>query len=157
MKAWQDAFAGIVPESALAKEDPAETAEHCAQLIAEPSRLAFVAEKDGRMVGIVFAVLPDAGGLEGKIKSLFVDRPFQGQGLGAALIATVAEAFVRLGITSLSLGVFRDNHKARGFYEALGGTLTHQAPLEWGGHTLPEVHYRFADLSALAARKLVGS
>lgn len=152
VKAWQVSFVGIVPQASLDKESAVETAARCAELIGNPARLVFVALDNARIVGTTFAVLPEFGVAEGRIKSLFVDHAFHRQGLGSALMARVASEFLARGITSLTLGVFTQNLGARQFYEALGGMATHQSMLEWDGHQLPEMQYHFGNLHALASR-----
>lgn len=53
----------------------------------------------------------------------------QGQGLGARLMATIADAFSAGGSTGLHLGVSTRNHRAIGFYRHLGMRELHADPI----------------------------
>lgn len=78
-----------------------------------PSARVTVAERDGAIVG--FAALYD-----GMVGALFVDPPHQGLGIGTRLLGA-------LGQGKLSLEVYAENRRARGFYASRGflETLCH--------------------------------
>ena len=52
--------------------------------------------------------------------------------------------------------VLKDNHPARGFYEALGGRYLREKTIEIGGTTLAEVAYGWADTGALIGSEQLG-
>src|SRR4051794_24014244 len=87
---------------------------------------------------------------EAEIATLYVLRQAQGHGLGAELTREMARALAAQGATSLMISVLRDNIRARGFYEHLGGTAEsarqERGP---GGALLYEVAYRWADIRTL--------
>ena len=84
--------------------------------------------------------------------TLYVLRHAQGQGLGKRLMAETARALAAEGATSLMISVLRDNIRARGFYEHLGGEpeAARQEPGP-GGRLLYEVAYRWRDITDLTA------
>jgi ribosomal protein S18 acetylase RimI-like enzyme len=77
-------------------------------------------------------------------------RQAQGQGLGAQLMRETTRALAAQGATSLLVSVLRDNIRARGFYEHLGGEpeAARREPGP-GGRLLYEVAYRWRDISRL--------
>jgi len=89
---------------------------------------------------------------EAEIATLYVLRQAQGHGLGARLMGQTARALAAQGATSLMVSVLRDNLRARGFYEHLGGEpeAARQEPGP-GGRLLYEVAYRWRDIRSLTA------
>ena len=97
--------------------------EKLAQLLSTPGTKIFVADYDGKVIGLLsFSILPLLhvdGGL-GRITALVVASQFKGRGIGKRLVAE-AEAFAwnnrcaRIEITS---GEHRAD--AHAFYEAIG-------------------------------------
>jgi len=151
VKSWRDALSGIVPEEALAQDNPADVAARCARNATDPSRVFAVAVDDNTITGVVVAVLPQEPGEAGAINSLYVDQGQYRKGVGRALMGHVASAMLARGTTSLALGVLRDNLRARRFYDAQGGIVTSETTYDWHGHPLPQINYLFSDLPRLAA------
>jgi ribosomal protein S18 acetylase RimI-like enzyme len=87
---------------------------------------------------------------EAEIATLYVLRTAQGLSVGKRLMTATARALAAQGARSLAIAVLRDNLRARGFYEHLGGAVT-PAKLERGpgGALLHEVVYRWPDIGAL--------
>jgi ribosomal protein S18 acetylase RimI-like enzyme len=87
---------------------------------------------------------------EAEIQTLYVLRQAQGEGLGQRLMIETARALAAQGSTSLMISVLRDNIRARGFYEHLGGEpeTARQEPGP-GGRLLYEVAYRWRDIGTL--------
>jgi ribosomal protein S18 acetylase RimI-like enzyme len=88
---------------------------------------------------------------EAEIATLYLLRQAQGHGLGAQLLRETARALAAQGATSLLISVLRDNIRARGFYEHLGGEpeAARREPGP-GGQLLYEVAYTWPDITALA-------
>lgn len=86
---------------------------------------------------------------EAEIATLYVLRAAQGQGLGRQLVVEAARVFAARGANSLMISVLRDNIRARGFYEHLGGA-PEEPRLETGpAGLLHEVAYRWSDIRTL--------
>src|SRR6185437_6989540 len=87
---------------------------------------------------------------EAEIQTLYILRAAQGHGLGKRLMTATARALAANGATSLMISVLRDNIRARGFYEHLGGEAeaARQEPGP-GGRLLYEVAYRWRNIGDL--------
>ncbi len=93
-----------------------------------------VFDHDGAVVG--YTALDDD-----ELKSLYVDPPAQGAGVGRALLAASVEALRAAGHTEAFLWCFEANGLARAFYERHGWKLVPGARQD---HIAPEVRYRLA-------------
>jgi ribosomal protein S18 acetylase RimI-like enzyme len=151
VKSWRDALSGVVPAEALAQDDPAEVAADCTRNATDPRRIFTLAMDGSSIMGVVVAVLPQRQGEPGSINSLYVDQSHYRKGLGRRLMGHVAAAMLERGVTSLTLGVLRDNLRARRFYDAQGGVVTSETTYDWNGHLLPKLNYLFSDLPRLVA------
>lgn len=151
VKSWRDALSGVVPAEALAQDDPAEVAARCARNATDPTRIFSLAMDGSSIMGVVVAVLPQGQGEAGAINSLYVDQSHYRKGLGRTLMGHVAASMLARGVTSLTLGVLRDNLRARRFYDAQGGAVTSETAYDWNGHLLPQLNYLFSDLPRLVA------
>lgn len=118
------AFADILGADILARYDEAF---FVARFGASLARLRVV-ELDGVVAGFSLAT-------DGHLDMLFIAPAAQGRGVGQALLAD-AEAR-----GSVSLESFRDNHKARRFYEHLGWRLAAEYAREFTGATRYFVRY----------------
>ena len=83
---------------------------------------------------------------DAEITTLYVLRCAQGQGLGRALMKDLARTLAARGAGSLVIWVLRDNLRARGFYETMGGELAGERTERVGGWSVPSVGYRWADI-----------
>jgi ribosomal protein S18 acetylase RimI-like enzyme len=83
------------------------------------SGLAFLAERD---VPLGFALGRRTGRVLGRLTDLYVVPDARGDGLAAALVAAVAEAFEEAGIEYLDLEVQAENRAARAVYNRWGFT-----------------------------------
>ena len=153
--AWRETYRGLLPDAYLARMSEPAHARRFARALKSPGpddvTLA-VADREG-MVGYA-AGGPARTGVAGEaeIATLYLLRRAQGQGLGARLMADMARTMAARGARSLMISVLRDNLRARGFYEHLGGApeAARQEPGP-GGRLLFEVAYRWADIGALAS------
>ena len=92
--------------------------------IGDPDIRIRLAEAEGRIVGfakVSSLTLPvETGRAASELRQLYVLKPWQGEGIAAALMDWVlAEARVRRA-EELYLSVYVDNHRARRFYERYG-------------------------------------
>lgn len=94
-----------------------------------------VAEEDGQVLGYcgVLTVLD-----EGDITNVSVDKKYQGQGIGKALVRGLIDKTVEAGVTTLHLEVRKSNESAIALYEKMGFEKTgirknyYEAPAEDG-------------------------
>jgi ribosomal protein S18 acetylase RimI-like enzyme len=96
---------------------PAETRAGIGAKLERDPQLFLVAEVDGSVAG---AVLGAWDGRRGWVYHLAVRPDYQGQGIGAALLAEVERRLVGLGCRKVNLHVQRANAAVGGFYERQG-------------------------------------
>ena len=77
----------------------------------------FVAEKDGKIVGVI---LSGHDGRRGYIHHTAVDSGEQRSGIGTALVNAAMEALERENINKVALVVFGKNEKGNAFWEKQG-------------------------------------
>jgi ribosomal protein S18 acetylase RimI-like enzyme len=123
-----------------------------AEIAAGANDCIYVAEDaDGEIVGLIMGgcaqsdVLPQSG----EVYALYIQASQQGRGLGRRLVQAAAAHLAQLGMAALRIGCLAANAPARGFYEALGGTLVDQRLFDEEGVMLPEVVYGWADIGLL--------
>ncbi len=79
----------------------------------------FVAEEEGRLVGVILA---GHDGRRGHISHTAVDSAYQRRGIGRQLVEHAMAALEAEGIIKVNLVVFSRNEKGNAFWEALGFT-----------------------------------
>jgi ribosomal protein S18 acetylase RimI-like enzyme len=147
VRSWQEAYAGIVPETYLASLDVDQrTSEWASYLREGPSDqvLTWVALANDHLVGFV-TVGPsrdeDAARGDQEIYSIYLDPGTWGHGVARDLMRTVIDAVGAK--TPISLWVLADNERARHFYRRHGfqadGVDRYD---DVGGENLLEVRYR---------------
>ena len=149
---WRETYRGLLADAFLARMSEPGFARRFRRALTAPGTSVTLAAAD--RYGLVGYA---QGGPsrrttpgEAEIATLYVLRQAQGQGLGARLMVETARALAAQGATSLMISVLRDNIRARGFYEHLGGApeAARQEPGP-GGRLLYEVAYRWRDISTL--------
>jgi GNAT superfamily N-acetyltransferase len=108
VRAWRWAYVDFIAE-----EDMITVAERVERWTGRSAEGAFVAEVEGRIVGVVQVVGDE-------IKGLYVEPAAQGAGLGATLLDFACERLRAAGYAQAMLWVFEPNGHARGFYERRG-------------------------------------
>ena len=121
---YASAFADILGAEILAGYDQAFFTARFAVSLGQLR----VAELDGAVVG--FSLVTD-----GHLDMLFIAPTVQGHGVGQALLAD-AEV-----LGTVSLESFRDNHRARHFYEHFGWRLAAEYARDFAGETRHFVRY----------------
>jgi ribosomal protein S18 acetylase RimI-like enzyme len=162
VRAWQQAYAGIVPDDVLAAL-PARVPERVRRVRERWSapgprrwRTVVAVEPDTPPVGFATFGPYRVNGHDdteldptvGEVLAIYVDPPRQGRGAGRALMdAAVGALRERDGVTELRLWVLADNVPARAFYERYGCVAdgaTHFFRVQRPDGTpvdLPEVRY----------------
>jgi RimJ/RimL family protein N-acetyltransferase len=147
-RSWQAAYRGIVADAFLDELSDEVWVERWRTLFTEPDRGArtMVSVEDGEVTG--FARVgpvrdPDPPGPEWEeVYAIYLDPASWGSGVGSALMAALLDT-VAEGVPGVSLWVFRDNARARAFYERHGFEADGMAQaITIDGQDLPEVRYR---------------
>jgi ribosomal protein S18 acetylase RimI-like enzyme len=88
------------------------------ELLFEPRGEAWVAEADGLVAGFAY--------VDGEwLDELWVRKPFQGRGIGAALVRRAETLMRDAGVARARLSVLQDNPRAIALYRRLGWTEDH--------------------------------
>ena len=149
---WRETYRGLLADAFLARmSEPGFTRRFRRALNAPGDSVTLAAADRYGLVAYAQGGLSRRGiPGEAEIATLYVLRQAQGAGLGKRLMAETARALAAQGATSLMISVLRDNIRARGFYEHLGGEpeAARQEPGP-GGRLLYEVAYRWPDIKTL--------
>jgi ribosomal protein S18 acetylase RimI-like enzyme len=140
---WRSAYRGLLPDDFLGALNEANYAERWTRLIGEGSGRVFVAEEPEGIVGFASGGRERAGehGFEGELYAIYVLDSAERRGHGRELIRAVAGALRQMHLPDMIVWVLRDNVRARGFYEHLGGNYVREQPITIGTTTLEEVSY----------------
>ncbi len=146
--AWRSAYAGILPETYLARLSmPRQAGQYDADIRA--GRGVYVAVTDGRVVGFVTVGRARVRGIaDGEVETLYVLDDWRDHGLGRRLMEAGAAHLAAAGCQSLFLWVLRDN-PSRWFYERLGGRASVQGTTQVGGATIAQVAYVWDRVTSL--------
>jgi GNAT superfamily N-acetyltransferase len=150
-------YAKILPAAVLAADTYAKRLALWEARVADPARRIFVAELDGRLLGLACAAPMPAfpngraplPGFDAYLESLYVDPGAHKHGVGAALLRTVAAAMREAGATSLALHTLSRN-TARGFYERMGARFVREERVEQDGEHWFHAAYGWDDIDAVA-------
>jgi ribosomal protein S18 acetylase RimI-like enzyme len=149
---WRSAYRGLLPDDFLAALTEANYAERWARLLGEGSGHVFVAEQPDGIVGFASGGRERAGehGFEGELYAIYVLGAAERRGHGRELVRAVAGALREMNLPDMIVWVLRDNVRARGFYERLGGTYVRAQPITIGTTTLEEVSYGWRSLDEIS-------
>jgi ribosomal protein S18 acetylase RimI-like enzyme len=149
---WRETYRGLLADAFLARMSEPGFTRRFRRALSDPGEGVTLAGADRYgLVGYAQGAASRRGVPgEAEIQTLYVLRQAQGEGLGQRLMTETARALAAQGFTSLMISVLRDNIRARGFYEHLGGEpeTARQEPGP-GGRLLYEVAYRWRDIRAL--------
>jgi ribosomal protein S18 acetylase RimI-like enzyme len=132
LRAWRDAYRGVVADEIIDGLQPAELERWWTSLVTEHD--VVVAVRNDEPVGMARfgADLDDAS--RGHLFSLYVDPTASGAGVGQTLLAHVSAQLAAAGYTHATLWVFAANERALRFYRAAGWEPTGEERVEeeWG-------------------------
>lgn len=100
--------------------DVDDSEEGIARFLARNPDTCFVAEKDGKVLGVIMA---GNDGRRGYIYHMSVRPDYRKQGIGSALVKTTLNALGELGISKVALVVFAKNADGNAFWEKQGFTV----------------------------------
>ena len=153
---WRTSYAGIVPDEHLAGLSYDDREAVWGQILTRHRHTQhnFVAETDGGEIVGFAGGGPEREGDEvyrGELYAIYLLEAHQRRGVGRRLACAVARGLLSAGFESMLLWVLEDNHRARRFYESLGGVVVGRKSIEIGGAALVEVSYGWRDITGLAA------
>lgn len=124
VQSWQDTYAGLMPESFLARMTGEEMRlrreANWRQTIQQSADVVWVAEQGGQIVAFASAGAPrDHPGYDAELFTLYALRRVQGQGLGGALLRATVRALTDRGARNLALWVL-DVNPTRQWYRRQG-------------------------------------
>jgi ribosomal protein S18 acetylase RimI-like enzyme len=150
--AWRETYRGLLPDAFLARmSEPGYSRRFRRELTQPgPNDVVLAAMNPYGVFGYV-AGGPSRAGVEGEaeIATLYLLRAAQGRGVGQRLLLGAVRALAAQGAQSLVISVLRDNVRACGFYEHLGGVADPPRQEPGPGGMVWEVAYRWADLGKL--------
>jgi ribosomal protein S18 acetylase RimI-like enzyme len=121
VRAWRQAYPGVVPDAVLTALDQDEIASWLATLIESRAEgQTDVAIQDGRVTGFVRYGPPGHGATTGYVFGLYVDPDAAGRGTGSALLRHAEERLAERGCAAVALHVFEANQRARALYARAG-------------------------------------
>ena len=121
IRAWQQAYPGVVPDAVLAALDHDRTARWLAELIARRTEGSTdVGEQSGRVIGFVRYGSQPGDRATGYVFGLYVDPGAAGQGAGRALLRHAEQRLAEDGCETVALHVFAANERARRLYTRAG-------------------------------------
>lgn len=161
VRSWQTSYRGILPDSFLdaldakVREEPwrerlAQPPEFGCTLVAEVNRAA---DEDASAI-IGFATggpeRDGVSGYDGELYAIYLLAEYRGNGIGRRLTSAIAGWLSQRGTRSLLIWVLKENVRARGFYERLGGQFVAERPITIGSSNLQEVAYGWPDLHVIS-------
>ena len=150
---WQSRYVGLIPQDVLNGLRPEQREARWRRWLVDGDRRTLVVALDGdRVVGFSAGWPepgPDAAPDTVEVAAIYLDDAYHGRGLGKRLLARVATRSEALGFAALSLEMLVGNPTA-GFYEHLGGRISDRYESTIAGHRIPEVQYRWDDITVLA-------
>jgi len=150
-ESWRATYTGLLPEEVIARFTYEETLPRWRQRVPARSLQSVLVWGDP-VAGFAYSGRERDGDPDhrGEVYALYLLPSEQGRGGGRVLLEAAAERLAAAGMTTLLIWVLRDNLRARGFYEHLGGVYLREKLLDWPatGEIL-EVAYGWADTGAL--------
>jgi ribosomal protein S18 acetylase RimI-like enzyme len=150
---WRQTYRGLLSDAFLARMSEPGFARRFQRDLLKPRGVTLALADRYGLAGYAQGGVSRRGqDGEAEIATLYLLQHAQGRGLGAKLLAETARALAAQGARSLMISVLRDNLRARGFYEHLGGVAETARPEPGpGGQLLYEVAYVWPDIRTLTA------
>lgn len=157
-KSWQTSYKGIINQTFLDNRSFEDCLNLRKKIFNTKFAICFVATCQDQIVGFV-----DAGDLrihenqflselqktrrteKGEIYALYLLKQHQGKGCGKALFQRLKQEMQEKDLIPFLAWVFKDNFKARGFYEFQGGVIVEETSIKIGSDFYQEVAYKFID------------
>ncbi|MBI3296485.1 MAG: GNAT family N-acetyltransferase [Deltaproteobacteria bacterium] len=149
---WRSTYAGIVPQDFLDGLNYEDRAAMWARILKENRphwHVVVAVTETGRIVGFSSGGKNRTEGtpFEGEVYAIYVDKEYQGQGIGAQLFQRSLEELRSKNLKTAMVWSL-DANPYRTFYESMGGKAVLERDQNVGGKHLPETAYGWGDLSA---------
>ena len=139
---WSTTYRGIVSEKHLASLSYEQRGKVWRDTLSRTDGLqsVFVAEEIGGEVAGFASGGPEGSeytAYAGELYVVYILESSQRKGIGQRLTAALAQRLLQDGMPSMLVWVLEQNHPARRFYEALGGTLVREQDITdrgWDAH-----------------------
>ena len=152
VESWRSTYVGLVPADLLASYDYGERERARRRLIADESRVTYVAEhrRDG-IVGFLSGgpARMDDMPYAGELYAIYLLEQYQRRGIGRRLVGELCIWLLTQDLTSMYTWVLEEN-PSRHFYESLGGIEFRHQTIAIGGKDVSELAYGWDDISPLA-------
>lgn len=148
VRSWQSAYAHLLTTEFLVGIDVAQRRDRWNMWLTHPPDgfKSFAAEDDGEVIGFASygrARDEDFPAGTAELLTLYLEPDRIGSGVGRALMDAVLADMRSTGIAQAMLWVFRDNPRARRFYETAGWRTDGKTQAEnIGGWSPDQVRYR---------------
>jgi GNAT superfamily N-acetyltransferase len=151
---WRATYRDMMPAAVIERFTIARREAMWRRMLSAPAeaRCAYVAEDaDTGIVGCAWGGPEESGDpvYRGEVSGIYLLPAYQRHGLGRILMGAIAQCLAHQGYPSLLLWALTENHRARRFYEALGGELLREREMAMDGGTIREVAYGWADIRRL--------
>jgi len=152
-ESWRTAYKGIVPDEYLSFAETVDWEEHWSSIEKpEYKTQVFVADSEEFGVVGVASAGPERTGdnvYAGELYALYLLPNFQGIGLGKRLTITTSKHLVEIGIHSMLVWMFKNNTRARLFYQALGADYIRDKEITVAGGLVTITAYGWKDLTVM--------
>ncbi len=153
--AWRSAYAGILPNTYLARLSVTRLAAMYERTIRRRAVVRIAvddAPEPGRprVIGFATATRRTHALGDGEIETLYVLDDWRDRGVGRQLLIAAAQGLVDAGCRAAFVWVLRDN-PSRWFYQRLGGRETAVGTVAVAGGAIPQIAYVWNPIDSLFA------
>jgi ribosomal protein S18 acetylase RimI-like enzyme len=149
VETWRAAYAGLLPDEAIAGFDVQARQQQWRDGLAReqrPGSATFVAELDGAVVGFASVGTSRDEGVEGEgeLYAIYLQPACWGRGIGCALLERAEESMRASGFEQAILWVLAGNERGERFYRAGGWRPDGRKQDRFQGAEVVELRYRKA-------------
>jgi ribosomal protein S18 acetylase RimI-like enzyme len=152
VESWKTTYAGIVPDSFLARLSDVITSVKWRERLQAEELHTLVSENETGVVGFVSGgkLREPVGDYDGELHAIYLLREVQRQGIGRMLTQSLAHTLHARGLQSMLVWVLEEN-PAVDFYQRLGAVTVTRKSIEIGGASLMELALGWPTLHSLLA------
>lgn len=146
---WQTSYRGILPDTVLDRIDVGQRAESRRKILRDRAVFQLVAYDVTHRDIVGFC---DAGASRrrvayaGEVYAIYLAHRAKRHGIGQEMFERVQQWLVAQDMRSMIVWVLENNHHARRFYEAQGGTPGSRLESRVGGYPVVELSYVWPQL-----------